>query len=526
VNDKLLQSFAIRHIAGLEGDAGKLSEAERGFRESLALREQARAYFLVPFARLTLADTVEQNHGDPTAVLKMTEQAVKEAQHSNSRRALVMGEISLSQRLQKSGQKQQALEHAQSAKVAADELGDPELVKDAQDQFASVPGVLQSASKYLFVWAGDDANKSEDFLAIIDSDPDSPTYAKPVASVAVPGPGGTPHHTELFMPEGGHLLANAHESGRTVVFDLNDPQHPKILQSFGDLAGYVHPHTYIRLPNGHILATFQYQGAHHMHTNGMKPQPGGLVEFTEQGNVVRSASADDPNGKGELLIPYSLVAIPKLDRVVSTNMSMHFKQDGETRTIQIWRLHDLKLLKTIVLPPGPRGDEYKAPGEPVVSADGNSVLVHTFTCGLYEVTGLKGSDPVVRHRKTFDDNMCSVPTRIGNYWVQTLFSKHAVVVYDLRTPELKEVSRVTFNDKQKPHWVSADTTGTRIILNSGEYGEHRLYMLGFDPRSGTLRLDDRFRDPGASEPGVSMDGKAWPHGFQGDAYPHGAVLSR
>jgi len=389
-----------------------------------------------------------------------------------------------------------------------------------------MPALAQSTSKYVFVWAGDDSKKSEDFLAVIDADPSSPEYGKAVASIAVPGPSGTPHHTELFMPEGGHLLANAHESGRTIVFDLKDPNHPKVLRAFGDLAGYVHPHTYIRLPNGHILATFQYGGAHHMHAQGAKPKPGGIVEFTEDGKVIRSASADDPKAKGELLIPYSLVAVPKMDRIVSTNTSMHFKQDGETRTIQIWRLHDLKLLKTIVLPPGPRENENLAPGEPALSADGNTVLVHTFTCGLYEVSGLTTSRPPVRHRKTFEGDTCAVPIRIGNYWVQTLFSKHAVVAYDLGTPEMKEVSRVTFNDKQKPHWVSADSTGKRIILNSGEYGEHRLYFLDMDPDTGKLTLDERFRDPGSAEPGVSMDGKTWPHGFQGDAYPHGAVLSR
>jgi tetratricopeptide (TPR) repeat protein len=137
-NDKLLQSFAIRHIAALDADAGKLPEAERGFRQSLALREQARAQFLVPFARLAMADIVEQKHGDQKAVLKMTEQAVKEAQRSHSVRALVAGEISLSQRLQKAGQHQQAIEHARLASVAAEQLGDPEMVNAAQEQLTKV----------------------------------------------------------------------------------------------------------------------------------------------------------------------------------------------------------------------------------------------------------------------------------------------------------------------------------------------------------------------------------------------------
>jgi hypothetical protein len=129
--------------------------------------------------------------------------------------------------------------------------------------------------------------------------------------------------------------------------------------------------------------------------------------------------------------------------------------------------------------------------------------------------------------KTFEGERCAVPLRIGHYWVQTLFSAHAVAVYDISDlAHLREVSRVTFDDKQLPHWISAEEDGRRIVLNSGEYGEHRLFILNFDPQTGALTLDERFRDTGSDRPGVSMDGKSWPHGFHGDAYAHGTVFSR
>jgi hypothetical protein len=228
----------------------------------------------------------------------------------------------------------------------------------------TLAGYAQTNS-YLFVWAGDDAKTSSDFLAVLDADAKSPHYGQAIASVAVPGPSGTPHHTELQMPDDGFLLANAFESGRTVLFDLRDPLHPSLVTSFGDLDGYMHPHTYIRLTNGHVLATFQYHGGHDPKSDG-----GGLVEFDERGHVIRSGSALDPAAKAELIRPYSLVAVPALDRVVSTNTSMHRASDGDTRTVQVWRLSDLKLLKTLVLPPGPRGKEQLMPGEPRLLADG------------------------------------------------------------------------------------------------------------------------------------------------------------
>jgi hypothetical protein len=89
------------------------------------------------------------------------------------------------------------------------------------------------------------------------------------------------------------------------------------------------------------------------------------------------------------------------------------------------------------------------------------------------------------------------------------------------------VSRVTFDAGQQPHWVALDPSGTRIVLNSDEQGpDHRLFIVNFDPNTGALKLDDGFRDGGSDRPGVSMDGKSWPHGFHGNAYAHGTVFSR
>jgi hypothetical protein len=387
--------------------------------------------------------------------------------------------------------------------------------------FCAISGYAQSNS-YLFVWAGDDAKTSNDFLAVLDADAKSARYGQAVASAAVPGPTGTPHHTELEMSADGFLLANAFESGRSMLFDLREPLHPTLVTSFGDLDGYMHPHTYVRLSNGHVLATFQYHGGHDPKSDG-----GGLVEMDERGHLIRSSSAMDPTVKGELIRPYSLVVIPDLDRVVSTNTSMHFRTEAETRTIQVWRLSDLKLLRTLPLPPGPRGSEEMLPGEPRLLADGKTVLVHTFSCGLYRLDGIVTESISVRHVKTFEGERCAVPLRIGHYWIQTLFTTHAVAVYDISDlANIREVSRVSFDEKQKPHWISSTEDGRRIVLNSGEYGEHRIFLLNFELQTGALTLDERFRDPGSDQAGVSMDGKSWPHGFHGDAYPHGTVFSR
>lgn len=382
-------------------------------------------------------------------------------------------------------------------------------------------GAFAQKGSYLFIWAGDDAKAGSDFLAVLDADPESPQYGRAVASVAVPGKSGTPHHTELEMPPGGFLLANAFGSGRSMLFDLREPLRPSLMSSFGDLDGYMHPHTYVRLPNGHVLATFQYRGSH-----GPKAEGGGLVEVTPRGELIRTSSAMDPAAAAELIRPYSLVVLPALDRVVTTNTAMH-EADGNGRTVQVWRLSDLKLLRTVALPTGPGGFEHQNPGELKLQADGRTVLVHTFSCGLYQLDGVETHQPSVRHRRTFEGTECAVPLRIGQFWVQTLSTTHALASFDLSDlAQIREVSRLTFDDKQKPHWIASDENGRRIVMNSGEYGEHRLFIVNFDPKAGKLTLDPRFRDPGSDRPGVSMDGKGWPHGFRGDAYAHGAVFSR
>ena len=380
---------------------------------------------------------------------------------------------------------------------------------------------LAQDTSYLFIWAGDDTKAGSDFLAVLDATPASPHYGRTVASVTVPGPTGTPHHTELEMPPGGFLWANAFGSGRSMLFDLREPLRPTLVTSFGDLDGYTHPHTYVRLPNGNVLATFQYRGAH-----GPKADGGGLVEVTPRGQLIRSSSAMDPGAAGELIRPYSLVVVPALDRVVTTNTAMH-EEDGNGRTVQLWRLPDLKLLRTLALPPGPGGSEHLNPGELKLLPDGRTILVHTFSCGLYELNGLEDDQLSARHRRTFDGVECAVPLRIGRFWVQTLTTARALASFDVSDlSRIREVSRLTFDDKQKPHWISAAEDGRRIVLNSGEYGDHRLFIANFDLESGALALDTRFRDPDSDRPGVSMDGKSWPHGFRGDAYAHGAVFSR
>ena len=162
-------------------------------------------------------------------------------------------------------------------------------------------GEANASGHYLFVWTGDTEGKSNDFLAVIDADPSSTSYGRLLTTVPTGQQTKLVHHTEYTMPASGMLFANDHYAGTTFIFDVRDGLHPKLATSFADMDGYMHPHSYVRLPNGHVLATFQ-----HMHHSGMQgmENTGGLVEIDDSGKVIRSSSAADSAFPGALLTPY------------------------------------------------------------------------------------------------------------------------------------------------------------------------------------------------------------------------------
>jgi len=196
--------------------------------------------------------------------------------------------------------------------------------------------------------------------------------------------------------------------------------------------------------------------------------------------------------------------------------------------VQFWRLSDLKLLRSIALKPGPRGDEHQFAGEPRLLPDGKSVYIHTFNCGLYLVRGVDRNEPSSMFVRAFEGKNCGVPVLTGHYWLQPVPDAHALIVLDITDPEHpREVSSVSLGDDEQPHWIAIDGTGRRIVLNSAGSGKgNRLFVLNLDPASGALALDERFRDAGATRAGVSFTRKTWPHGFTGTAVPHGTVFSR
>ena len=387
---------------------------------------------------------------------------------------------------------------------------------------AAHAGAAKEPAHHLFVWTGDTAKTGNNFVVVVDADPASPTYGKLVTSLATDQKSAKAHHTEYEMPASQMLFANDHDANRTLIMDLRNPKQPRQAGSFASLGGYSMPHSFARLPNGNVLATFQYpdHGGH----MSMGAKTGGLVEIDDAGKMVRSVSNADPAFADEGLLPYGLAVLPKIDRVIVTNSPMGDNFLLTSNTYQMFRLSDLKLLGTYRLDPGPRLNGHISPEEPRIGPDG-AAYVHTLSCGVQRVTGMESPAPKAKLVHQYPGSWCGVPTIVGRYMVQSVPDIHGYIVLDIADGARPvEVSRLVINAKYSPHWTGWDSKSRRLVVTSGQSGD-RMYLLKLNEASGELTIDESFRGEDG-KPGFSFAKQSWPHGWTGAGQPHGAVFSR
>lgn len=372
-------------------------------------------------------------------------------------------------------------------------------------------------SPYLFIWAADDDRQDSDFLAVLDADPTSPTYGDVLTTFEVGFPSGA-HHSEHRMPDDAQLFVNGFRSGRSYVVDLREPMQPRLVKEFTGFADFVFPHSFERLPNGNVIATFQ-------NAKGDRESTGGIVELSPSGEYLRSSSAAVP-GMPEIR-PYSLLPLPNDDLLVTTASDM--EEEVIADSIQFWRLSDLSLQKTLRLPAGPVGNEHEHPAEPRLMADGKTLLVNTFSCGLYQVHDAASDHPSVSHIYTFKmvdrsiiSDTCALAATFGRFWVQTVPSRHGLVTLDMSDPaNPEEVGYLNLGDGVYPHWMALEPNGKRIVLTGFGKMRNSVTMISVNAETGALAVDRSFGDDGST----SFARPDWPHGSTGAAVPHGSVFS-
>jgi len=146
-------------------------------------------------------------------------------------------------------------------------------------------------------------------------------------------------------------------------------------------------------------------------------------------------------------------------------------------TYQVWRLSDLKLLRTAYLDVGENRYAQISPEEARLGPDG-SVFVQTLACGIERITGVDQAESTSKLVYTFPGNWCGVPTIVGHFLVQSVPAVHGFIVLDIaNAAKPREASRLALSESYSPHWTAWDPKTERLVATSGETPEDRTYLL-------------------------------------------------
>jgi hypothetical protein len=390
-------------------------------------------------------------------------------------------------------------------------------------------------SRLLLVFAGDDWKVkpwSEDFLVTIDL-----ATGEPIASTPIGLTGSMPHHTEYSLPRPGEKLwANAHHAEEILLLDWSNPARVQISARLKSPAPFRFPHDFKRLSDGAMMVGF-------LRSEGSSPEAGdetmpgnhgGIAEYRADGTFVRASSAA-AEGLPHPVRPYSFLEIDNGRRLVTTSAAMMEKSSADI--VQIWRRSDLKLLHTLVVPDGAGADGKAVPaaaGAPFAAksmADG-SILVSTYGCGFYRLTGAEGEEPRLTHVLTLspdaaDDKRgsCGVPSMRGKYWVHPIGKEGRVVTFDVSDPTApREVDSLLIAEGFAPHWTALDPLSDRVVVGAEAGMEEAMVILRLDSETGKLRFDNRLTDSKGRKGFIDFARESWPHGKTGPAWGHAALF--
>ena len=169
---------------------------------------------------------------------------------------------------------------------------------------------LDRPERYLYLFCVDADEEDNDFVAVIDVDPDSATRGTITYTLDLGSKGNETHHWG-YTDDRTRIWAGGLKSSRIWLIDVaTDPARPRIEKILDDVprsTGFSGPHTYYALP-GRMLLTFL--GAA---DGGL---PAGLAEFTNDGQLIRTIAnpSDAPYG-------YDLAVKPERNRMITSSFT-------------------------------------------------------------------------------------------------------------------------------------------------------------------------------------------------------------
>jgi DNA-binding beta-propeller fold protein YncE len=364
----------------------------------------------------------------------------------------------------------------------------------------------------LYVWAGDDARKNPDFLAVVNFDEGSTDYGKVLRAVPLPGPGNVgnePHHCHLSEDGNilacGGLLSVLKGQNDIFFFDVSQARDPKLIKATRA------PHASIiddfyPLPGGGFLVS-----AMGSETGG---SPGRILEFDPSLNLVKEWPENPPT---DGFNPHGISVRPELNLMVSadfldpiTTISAANLPLTVRASIRIWNLERREIIRTVALPPGVGTMEVDLiPGDP----RGRAVTNGMFDGKMYLIDPALGTAQVV-----FDYSTITSATMVPGGLPQLMeFSADGKRLF---VPQLQTLlSSVDLGPNAGPHHLHLTHDGARLVvsgyfLNQDDFGvvhfdgDRKVHVLKVGPDS--MTVDTRFQlDFNTAFP----TGRARPHGI-------------
>jgi len=169
---------------------------------------------------------------------------------------------------------------------------------------------LDRPEKYLYLFCVDADARDNDFLAVIDVNPDSTSYGMILRTVDLGTKGNETHHWG-YTDDRTRIWAGGLFSNRIWILDVaTDPANPrieKVLENIPEVSGLSGPHSYYALPGRMLIAFLGSAGG------GL---PAGLAEFTNDGKFIRRL--ENPS---EAPYGYDVAVKPGLNRMVTSSFT-------------------------------------------------------------------------------------------------------------------------------------------------------------------------------------------------------------
>lgn len=168
---------------------------------------------------------------------------------------------------------------------------------------------LDRPERIIYIWCLDAHGKNNDFMAVVDVDPNSKSYGKMINKIDLPTKNNETHHFG-FTDDRRYIFGATLFTSRLYVFDAaTDPTKPKLIKTidFKQATGLTSPHSLYALPGRMLITSLG---------NDRDDVPAGFAEFTNDGKYIRTLHnpADAPYG-------YDAGVKPEIDRMVTSSFT-------------------------------------------------------------------------------------------------------------------------------------------------------------------------------------------------------------